>query len=187
MIALAALLGVAGGFVGATLLRRAWSDRRCERTGLIAAGWAVIVGIVLLEAAAIGWVRGGALGTVAVAIGALIVVVRGRTVKATRAARANGAAACEPEEPSRAWRGTVKALLAGPLGLAAAVAIAWCAAAWMPGAPPTRVVLGGLIIPLAWALAMIWTLADPRLLRSLAVLLGAALTGFALAAVQGAA
>ena len=91
----------------------------------------------------------------------------------------------EPDEPSRAWRGVLKTILAGPLGLAAAVAIAYCAAAWVPGAPPTRVLIGGLTIPIVWALALIWTLADPRLMRSLAMIVTTTLTGFALAALQG--
>ena len=184
MIALPALLAIAGGIAGATLLRRAWAERQRERPDLIAAGWAVIGGTILADAAWIGWIRGGALAVVAVGIGALIVLIRGRTVKATRAARATTAPS-EPDEPSRAWRGVLKTILAGPLGLAAAVAIAYCAAAWVPGAPPTRVLIGGLTIPIVWALAMIWTLADTRLMRSLATIVTTTLTGFALAALQG--
>jgi hypothetical protein len=84
-----------------------------------------------------------------------------------------------------AWRGWLKALLAGPLGMTAAMGIAFCYAAWVPGDPRTRIVVGGLLMPIAWALAMTWTLADQRLLRALAVLAGTTVLGFGLAAMRG--
>lgn len=185
MIAAATALAVTGGAGGATLLRRAWADRQCARTGLIAAGWAAIVATVVLAAVWIGPVKGSALGVAAVGIGAGAVVFAGRVRRAARADREASLAPEPLEGPSRAWRGWLKVLLAGPLGMTAAMALAFCWAAWAPGDPRTRLILGGLLMPVCWALAMTWTLADQRLLRSLAVLVGTTVAGFALAALKG--
>lgn len=179
-----ALAGVAGGAGGAVLLRRAWADRTRERPALIVAGWAVMVAVLLIGAWWIGPVKGVAVAVAMLGIGALGVVAQGyqrRTARATRESLAP-----EPlEGPSRAWRGWLKFLLAGPLGMTAAMGVAFCYAAWMPGDPRTRIIIGGLLMPLAWALAMTWTLADQRLLRALAVLLGTTIAGFTLAAMRG--
>ncbi|MEJ8630392.1 hypothetical protein P0F65_12100 [Sphingomonas sp. I4] len=69
--------------------------------------------------------------------------------------------------------------------MTAAMGIAFCYATWAPGDPRTRIIVGGLLMPVVWALAMTWTLADQRLLRSLAVLLGTTVAGFTLAAMRG--
>lgn len=185
MTALAALVAVIGGVAGATLLRRAWADRQRERVGLIVSGWAVLVGTVLLDAAWVGWVKGSALAVAGIGLAALIVVVQGRTVRAARAGRSASLAPEPLEGPSKAWRGWLKALLAGPLGMTAAMGIAFCYATWAPGDPRTRIIVGGPLMPVVWALAMTWTLADQRLLRSLAVLLGTTVAGFTLAAMRG--
>lgn len=179
-----ALAGVAGGAGGAALLRRSWADRARTRPALVAAGWAVLLATLLLGAWAIGPVKGLAVTIAAAGVGALGVVAQGRVVRAARPSR--GSLAPEPlEGPSKAWRGWLKFLLAGPLGMTAAMGIAFCYAAWAPGDPRTRIIIGGLLMPLAWALAMTWTLADQRLLRALAVLVGTTVAGFALAAMRG--
>jgi hypothetical protein len=179
-----ALAGVAGGAGGAALLRRAWADRTGERAILVGVGWTVLLATVLLGAWVAGSVKGLAMATGAAGVGGLGVVAQGRVVRTARAAR--DTLAPEPlEGPSRAWRGVLKFLLAGPLGMTAAMGIAFCFATWAPGDPRTRIILGGLLMPLGWALAMTWTLADPRLLRALAVLVGTTVAGFALAAVRG--
>jgi len=184
VIAAAAGAGLVGGMSGAILLRRAWADRQRERPGTIAAGWALLAVIVLLDALWIGPVKGVALGIAAAGIGALLVVANGRVRRGARAGRE--ALAPEPlEGPSRAWRGWLKALLAGPLGMTAGMAVAFCYAAWAPGDPRTRILIGGLLMPVVWALAMTWTLADQRLVRALAVLSGTTIGGFALAAMRG--
>lgn len=182
-----ALVGVAGGVGGAALLRRAWADRTRERAMLVGTGWSLLLATVLLGAWVAGPVKGVAMTIAAAGVGALCVVVQGRVVRSARLARsARDTLAPEPlEGPSRAWRGVLKFLLAGPLGMTAAMGIAFCFATWAPGDPRTRIILGGLLMPLGWALAMTWTLADPRLLRALAVLVGTTVAGFALAAMQG--
>lgn len=185
MIAAAAGVGLVGGAAGAGLLRRAWADRQREHPLLIAAGWSTLTATVLINAAWIGPIKGLALGLATVGLGALLVVARGRVRRAARAGREAGLAPEPLEGPSRQWRGWLKALLAGPLGMTAAMGVAFCYAAWAPGDPRTRLLIGGLLMPVVWALAMTWTLADQRLLRALAVLSGTTLVGFALAAMRG--
>jgi hypothetical protein len=183
MLALA-LAAVAGGALGAALLRRAWADRTREHQTLIAAGWAMLFATLVLGSWWAGAVKGTAIAVVAVSAGALGVIAQGRVRRAARPSR--DSLAPEPlEGPSRAWRGVLKFLLAGPLGMTAAMGVAFCYATWAPGDPRTRIILGGLLVPLGWAVAMTWTLADQRLLRSLAVLSGTTVAGFALAAMRG--
>jgi hypothetical protein len=179
-----ALAGVAGGAGGAALLRRSWADRARTRWMAVAAGWLVLLAIMLIGVWTVGPVKGVAVVIAAVSVGALGVVAQGRVVRSARAAR--DSLAPEPlEGQSRVWRGVLKFLLAGPLGMTAAMGIAFCYATWAPGDPRTRIIIGGLLMPLAWALAMTWTLADQRLLRALAVLVGTTVAGFALAAMRG--
>jgi hypothetical protein len=42
-----------------------------------------------------------------------------------------------------------------------------------------------MLLPVLWGLAMTWTLADRRLLRATAVLVGTSIVGFGLAALGG--
>ena len=53
------------------------------------------------------------------------------------------------------------------------------------GGEQTRIVTGGLMIPVLWGGAMAWTLADDKILRATAVLAGAAILGFGAAALKG--
>ncbi|MCJ2185126.1 hypothetical protein MTR62_20905, partial [Novosphingobium sp. 1949] len=87
----------------------------------------------------------------------------------------------------RIARGVGLTVLAGPLGMVAAMAIAFCLAVYLPGDPRTKIVIGGLAMPVLWGLAMTWTLADSRLWRAGAVLCGASAAGLALAFLGGAA
>jgi hypothetical protein len=89
------------------------------------------------------------------------------------------------EGRSRAWRGWLKALLAGPLGMLAAMGLAFCYASWAPGAIQTRLLIAALLVPALWGLAMTWTLADQRLVRATTVLGGTTIIGFALAFLGG--
>ena len=93
-----------------------------------------------------------------------------------------------PEPSDRATtkgRETLRWLLAGPIGMIAArgVGIAW--AALVPGEQQTRLVVGGLLVPLIWGGCMAWTLADNRILRATAVLTGVAIISFTAAIVKG--
>jgi len=176
---------LAAGAGGAGLLRRAWLDRRQDRPALLLGGWGLILIAALAGALVQGPVKGLALAVLMLSLGALLVVLAGAVRRSPRTTRERSLAPEPLEGPSRAWRGWLKALLAGPLGMTAAMAVAFCYSAWAPGDPRTRIVLGGLMMPILWGLAMTWTLADQKLLRATAVLAGTTIAGFGLAAVRG--
>ncbi|WP_404710208.1 hypothetical protein [Sphingomonas sp. MMS24-J13] len=183
LLALAPSLLLAGAGGGA-LLRRAWADRD-RRTDLRLAGWALPTAALLLSAVLAGPVRGIAVALVLLPIGALAVVASGMTRRAVRAARQAQLAPEPLDGVSRAWRGWLKALLAGPLGMFAAMGVAFCYASWAPGAVQTRLLIAALLVPGLWGLAMTWTLADQRILRATAVLGGTIVGGFGLAFLRG--
>lgn len=171
---------LAGGALGAALLRRSWLRRNGSAIALIMAGWAILLGLLLASAWLVGPVKGVAVACVMEGIGGLSVIGLGRVRrKAVRLREAD--ALPEPlEEPGRFWRGVLRTLLAGPLGMTAAMAAAFCITVYLPGDPRTRIVIGGLLMPVLWGLAMTWTLADRRLLRAAAVLVGTSVAGFGL-------
>ncbi|WHO37902.1 hypothetical protein PMI04_015185 [Sphingobium sp. AP49] len=187
MIPLASLLLIAGGALGAALLRRSWLRRDRSVPALLLAGWTVLVGLLVAAFLLVGPVKGLALGLVMEAIGALALIWFGRVRRKAGRVRAGDVAPEPLEEPGRFWRGVLRALLAGPLGMTAAMGVAFCLTVYMPGDPRTRIVLGGMLLPILWGLAMTWTLADRRLLRATAVLVGTSIVGFGLAALGGAA
>lgn len=187
MIMLASLALIIGGALRATLLRRSWLRRDRSVPGFLFAGWAMLIGLLVAAFLLIGPVKGLALGLAMESIGALAVIRIGRVRRKAVRVR-DGDAAPEPlEEPGRFWRGVLRALLAGPLGMTAAMGVAFCLTVYLPGDPRTRIVLGGMLLPVLWGLAMTWTLADRRLLRATAVLVGTSIVGFGLAAFGGAA
>ncbi|MFC0634689.1 hypothetical protein [Brevundimonas balnearis] len=175
----AVALGLSGG--GVFLLRRAWRDRTPAGgrwaplggvtlvAGLIA--WIVAFGAEIGVAYSLTWIS-----LVAALAIAPFVEVRNRRGRAARVG------VLDPSDrPSRAWRGWMRALLAGPLaGLAAmGLGLGWAVSG--PGVEPDRLILGGLMVPLLWAGGMAWTLSDHRIFRALAVLVGAAALGFGFA------
>jgi hypothetical protein len=104
---------------------------------------------------ALGVMPGLAAALALAPLGVLGVVAQGATRRAQKQARDRTALAPEPlEGPSRAWRGWVKGLLAGPLGMTAAMGIAFCYAVWAPGAVQTRLLIAALLVPALWGLAM---------------------------------
>jgi hypothetical protein len=177
----ASLLLMAGGALSALLLRRSWLRRDGSAPGLIAGGWVVLLGLLLVSAFLIGPVKGTALALAMEGIGALLVIWLGRVRRKAGRLREVDVAPEPLEEPGRVWRGVLRTLLAGPLGMTAAMAVAFCLTVYMPGDPRTRIVIGGLLMPVLWGLAMTWTLADRRILRATAVLVGTSVTGFGLA------
>jgi hypothetical protein len=185
MLAIPCILLIAAGAVGATLLRRAWADRDDVRNDLRLAGWLVILGAGTGASLAIGPALGVALAATSEPVGALLVVARGAVRRAARDDRQAQLAPEPLEGKSRAWRGWLKAALAGPLGMLAAMGLAFCYATWAPGAVQTRLLIAALLVPGLWGLAMTWTLADQRILRATAVLVGTIIIGFGLAFLRG--
>ncbi|MDQ8754631.1 hypothetical protein RCO27_00155 [Sphingosinicella sp. LHD-64] len=182
----AAILGAAAG--GAWLLQRAWWRKTDRRRAFIVAGWSLLVVLTLVTAWLLGSARGTFTAFTLVSVAALAVVASGLQRRAARAGRTrnNESLAPEPlERPSTWWRTTLRWLLAGPIGMIAAMAVGICYAVWVPGEPQTRLLIGGLLVPVLWGGAMAWTLADNRILRATAVLVGTAFLGFAASILKG--
>lgn len=173
------------GVAGAWCLRRAWRDQGRSRAALRLSGWIIILGGFPVAAFAAGPVLGPILAFVCEPVGGLAVVALGATRRTTRTPR-EGQLAPEPlQGPSRAWRGGLKFLLAGPLGMFAAMGLAFCYASWAPGAVQTRLLIAALLMPALWGVAMTWTLADQRIIRATVVLVAAAFFGFGMAFLGG--
>lgn len=180
----ALLIAVAAG-AGAWLLRRSWQGKD-QQTALVAAGWLLLAAATLLPAWLLGPARGPFIALALVSTAALVVVAQNYTVRQARVRAARESLAPEPSDRATTkWRETLRWLLAGPIGMIAAmgVGIAW--AAFVPGEQQTRLVIGGLIVPVAWGACMAWTLADNRILRATAVLVGVAIVSFSAAILKG--
>jgi hypothetical protein len=185
VIGLAAVLLLSGGAVAALLLRRAWAERGPSRPWLILGGWAVIVAVIVAPGFVLGAARGPFVGLALVSVAALGVVVQGLQTRKAKV-RGDKSLAPEPSErPSKAWRGWLRGLLAGPLGMIAAMGVAICFAVWAAPGAQTRLAIGGLMVPVLWGGAMAWTLADDRILRATAVLVGITLITFTAAVLRG--
>ncbi|MBE1527845.1 apolipoprotein N-acyltransferase [Sphingopyxis sp. OAS728] len=180
----ALLIAVAAG-AGAWLLRRSWLGKQ-QQTGLVALGWLLIAAATIVPAWLLGPARGPFIALAIASTAALGIVAANYTVRQAKARAARESLAPEPSDRATTkGRETLRWLLAGPIGMVAAmgVGIAW--AAFVPGEQQTRLVIGGLIVPVAWGACMAWTLADNRILRATAVLVGVALVSFTAAIVKG--
>ncbi|QNQ08448.1 hypothetical protein [Sphingomonas alpina] len=187
---LAAIPILIGAAAGGWALRRAWRLRIEERLPWMLGGWAILIATLLWPAWVLGAARGPFIAVALIPAGVLAVVTSGATVKAARA-DGNGrnndqSLAPEPlERPSTAWRTILRWLLAGPIGMIAAMAVGVCYAVWVPGEPQTRLLISGLMVPVLWGGAMAWTLADSRILRATAMLAGVTLICFTAAILRG--
>lgn len=186
---LPSLLILAGGLAGVWALRRSWRlSGGPGRLPWLLSGWALLVASLVAPAWVLGAVRGPYIALALVPMAALLLVALGLQVRAVRAGRSGGRESLAPEpleRPSTTWRTVLRWLLAGPIGMVAALAIGIAYAVWVPGAAQTRLVVGGLLVPLVWGGAMAWTLADNRIIRATAVLVGTALVGFTASILKG--
>jgi len=179
------ILLLAGAVGAAWLLRRSWGDRTVSRPWWIAAGWAVVAALVVIGGLTLGSGRGPFIAFTIVSVAALAVVAGNVQFREARV-RGDKSLAPEPSDrASKAWRGWLRGLLAGPLGMIAAMGVAIAFAAFCPGAAQTRLVIGGLLVPVLWGGAMAWTLADDRILRATAVLVGVSVVTFTAAVLKG--
>lgn len=180
----ALVIAVAAG-AGVWLLRRSWQGKAQNRAYVLG-GWALIVASIAAPAWLLGPARGPFIALTIVSTAALALVASNYTLRQAKARAARESLAPEPSDRATTkWRETLRWLLAGPIGMVAAmgVGIAWAALA--PGEQQTRLVVGGLIVPVAWGACMAWTLADNRILRATAVLVGVAVVSFTAAIVKG--
>ncbi len=171
---------------GSLALRRSWRARGREGRGWKAAGWLLLATACLLGSATLGTARGLFTGLTIASVAVLAVVASGMVVREPRRAGRSKSLAPEPldRKPSW-WRSTLRWLLAGPIGMIAAMAVGVFWSTWTGGAEQTRLVIGGMMVPVVWGAAMAWTLADNRILRATAVLAGVALLGFGLSILKG--
>lgn len=189
--ALAGIPIAAGGIGGGWLLRRAWRARIADKPPYRRAGWAVLAATMVAAAWLLGAVRGPFVALCLIPVAVLALVAGGATVRAAKTGRSSGSGAgggLAPEplvRPARWWQTTLRWLLAGPIGMIAAMAIGIAYATLTPGAAQTRLLIGGLIVPVVWGAAMAWTLADNRILRATFVLLATTLAGFGAAFLKG--
>ncbi|NIJ37757.1 hypothetical protein FHR22_002460 [Sphingopyxis panaciterrae] len=182
---LPALLIVVAAGAGSWLLRRSWQSRD-RKTGFVPGGWLLLVAATILPAWALGPVRGPFIALALVSAAALVVVASNYTIRQAKARAARESLAPEPSDRATTkGRETLRWLLAGPIGMVAAMGVGIAYAALVPGAQQTRLVVGGLIVPVAWGACMAWTLADNRILRATAVLVGVALVSFTAAIMKG--
>jgi len=179
------VLLLAGATGAAWLLRRSWGDRSVSRPWWIAAGWAAIAVLIVVGGLTLGSGRGPFIAFTIVSVAAVAVVAANIQMREGKV-RSDKSLAPEPSDRvSKAWRGWLRGLLAGPLGMIAAMGVAIAFAAFCPGAAQTRLVIGGLMVPVLWGGAMAWTLADDRILRATAVLVGVSVVTFTAAVLKG--
>jgi hypothetical protein len=183
---LPALLMVIGVGTGVWMLRQSWGARDAHGRGWVIGGWLLIAASFIRPIWALGTARGAFIALALFSIAALAVIASGYSIKVARARATRESLAPEPSDRATTkGRETLRWLLAGPIGMIAAmgVGIAWAALA--PGEQQTRLVIGGLIVPVAWGACMAWTLADNRILRATAALVGVALVSFSAAILKG--
>jgi hypothetical protein len=171
--------------VGALALRQAWMRPDRLRPWLIAIGWLIWLGAVIMGQSFWGQVLGVAIVVSLICMTAVLVVlsnVERRNVK-TRVPRD---AALEPSDRKRVvWRGWLRGFLAGPLAGIAALGVGLAIAICSPGPPQTRMVIGGLLVPFLWAGGMAWTLSDNKIVRATCVLAGVAAVSLGAAFLKG--
>lgn len=173
------------GVLAALPLRCAWRRPDAWRPWLIAGGWSLLVAACILPAFWIGSARGVFLALATLPVGAFLIVLLGMERRAARRRKIRETALDPSDRPSSAWRGWMRALLAGPAGMCAALGVGVAYTVWVPGAPQTRMILGGLLVPVLWGGAMAWTLSDDRILRAAALLAGITAVTFTSAYLKG--
>lgn len=181
-----ALLMLIGAGTGVWMLRQSWGARDARGRGWVIGGWLLIAASFIRPIWALGTARGAFIALALFSVAALAVVASGYSIKVARARAARESLAPEPSDRATTkGRETLRWLLAGPIGMIAAMGVGIAYAALVPGEQQTRLVVGGLIVPVAWGACMAWTLADNRILRATAVLVGVAVVSFSAAILKG--
>lgn len=174
------IVALALSLAGIALAHRAWR-RRTSRP--------FAAGLVLCALATLVWILGfGAEIGIPLAIDtgsiAAIAFIVARAERRTMREPKERDVAPTPLTAGHRLRGTARTLLAGPVGLVAAIAVGVAIAIAAPMNEQTRLILAGLLVPSLWAGAMVWALAARRLLRptlGLAALSAAGAAGAAVA------
>ncbi len=151
-------------------LRRAWDKRSRWTPWFIGAGWAACASAFVLCGIWLGGEVGIPFGITLFSVIALAVVTTHVRWREARNGPARSAATDPSDRPRRMWRGIIRVLLAGPLSGIAAIGVGVALAKGLPLGEADRIAIGGLMVPVLWAGGMVWTLADDRILRALAVI-----------------
>lgn len=155
---IAALLASLGGLVS---LWRGWregADMR-PRVALAAALWVLSSALWILR---FGAEIGIPLALETAAIVAFAFILSRMERRTGRPPRAR-VVTVPPPARRRYLVGTLRALVAGPLGLIASLGIAVVIATRAPMAEQTRLILAGLIVPTLWAIGIAWVVCQRRL------------------------
>ncbi len=183
LVALALLAASVGAGL---LLKRAWRERSADRVWFMLGGWALLAALTISAHVAMGGPRWIFIAATLASVGMLAVVAANVQIRPARAAADRASLVPEPSDrPSKAWRGVLRFLLAGPIGGVAAMGVAVLWTVTLPADDQTRIVTGGLAAPIMWGALMAWTLSDDRIIRATAVLAGVAVATFGAAAIKG--
>lgn len=172
-----ALLAGGGGYA----LRRAWQVRgkATERNRWAGAGWVVTIGSFVIGSVAIGVEQGVVAALIFFGLAGLVLALANAKWRDVRPPKDD--IALEPSlRGARIWRGAFRFLLAGPISGVAAIGLALAFTLKAPVGEVDKLIVGGSLVPLLWGAGMAWTLADDRILRAAAALLGAGAAGFAI-------
>lgn len=165
---MAAMMGTAAGwlcaFAGVLALRLAWR-RRPARSPWVRVGWGLLVAGLLAWAATTGTDVAVALGLLVPSLAAYAVLAANAKVKGARPSRATRSEVELELAPSPPWRAVVRAFYAGPLAAVAAMSCGAAVALKAPWPEADRLVAGGMLAPVLWAVGMIWATTDSRLAR----------------------
>ncbi|MHB8286203.1 MAG: hypothetical protein ACYDD1_16215 [Caulobacteraceae bacterium] len=149
---------------GVLALRLAWR-RRPIPSPWTATGWGLMIIGLFGWAATTGEDVAVALALLIPSLagyGALAAGARVRGGKPSRSGRSDVELEAGPSDP---WRAILRTLYVGPLAALAAFSAGAAVALKGPGSEATRLIAGGMLIPVLWAAGMIWATTDRRLTR----------------------
>lgn len=162
------MMGTVAGWLCALLgvlaLRLAWR-RRPAPSSWMATGWGLLTLGLLGWAATTGGDVAVALALLIPSLAAYAVLAAGAKVKGARASRAARSEVELEATPIAPWRALLRALYAGPLAALAAFSFGAAVALKAPWPEADRLVAGGMLVPVLWAVGMIWATTDSRLSR----------------------
>jgi len=170
---------------GIFVLLLAWKQNDGWRPWRLLVAWALLATALAVGWQALGPVRGIFIGITGISIAAFLAVATNVKIRPAKAV-AGRDVALEPSDRKRvAWRGWLRGFLAGPGSGIAAMGVGLMWAVCTPGAPQTRMVIGGLMVPVLWAGGMAWTLSDDKIIRAFLVLLGVSVVSLGAAFLKG--
>lgn len=156
--------------VGVLALRYAWADSARGRLPVFA-GWSMLVLALPGWTAVAALDKAVALTMLAPSLVAFPVIAAGVEYKRAGPPRRPRRDAAElTAEFGRTRRLVSRTILAGPVAALAASALGMAVCLRAPMGEADRLILGGFLVPLAWAVFAGWALADTRVGRVLTIL-----------------